>query len=133
MKIVISTVSNFFVNDEICKQLILSGSPCIVRQNAEKRYKGKTHPDLEGARKFAEDIGDGIYKIRKNYFFHEDDVCYFSYALSARSNKEFISLLNENNIGDLKIIDIPSDVNFQIINGFRGEIIKEVIPFRIWS
>ena len=133
MKFVITTGRNFFVNDEICKKLILNNSSCIVRRNAESYYKNSKHPDLKGAKEHVKDIGDGVSKIRDNYFFHEEDVCYFSYADSARIDEEFISMLNDENIGDLKIIDIPSDIKFQIINNGRGEMIKEIIPFRIWT
>jgi len=133
MKIVISTAYSFYVDDEICKQLILNNSSCIVRYDAETYYKGKFHPDLEGAKEFATDMGDGVSKIGRNYFFHEDDVCYFSYGDKARTNEEFISLLNDDNIGRLKIIDIPKDINFHIIKSERGEIIKEIIPFRTWG
>lgn len=135
MKVVISTKRNFYVSDEVCKALILSGSVCIVRHNAERYYKNLFHPDLEGAKKCAVDIGDGISKIRNNYFFHKDDICYFSPSKKARCDKEFISLLTDTDLESMKIIEIPDDLeDWEIIQrDMRGELICEVKRTRTWE
>lgn len=135
MKVVISTQRLFYVSDEVCKTLILNNSPCIVRRNAESAYKGKQHPDLEGAKQWATDLGDGVSKIRKNYFFHGEDLCYFSYSKEARCDEEFISLLTDEDKQHLKVVEIPDDLeDWRIVEkDMTGEVICEIKRTRSWQ